>query len=334
MKPSFSRSDFVRKRRPSRFPKKTGETAARPAQKPTHSYQTASLLLPVEPRAIPRRSSHPGRDRSARQGRGAVGGQSYDIAFNLGRTSVRAPAISVSLPQLGPRWISAVITAAMVFLMYTCWNSAAFTVSAAELNGAERLTALEVNSAIGLAGEPIFKAVPAEIIRTLRNAYPELSAVRVRVGFPNRLRVDVVERAPVLAWQQDGATLLIDSHGVPFPARGEVSGLIQVLADQTPIPLEDAADLPIYERPYLDPAIVHAMTILAPYLPTGIPMTYNPTYGMGWQDPHGWFVYFGQNAQDIQMKLVIYQAVTAAFTRQNIQPTLVSVEYLDAPFYK
>lgn len=326
MKPTFSRSDFVRKRRPSRFPKKTRETAARPTQKPMHSYQTASALLPVEGRAIPRRSSHPGRR--------AAGGQSSDIAFNLGRTSVRAPAISVSLPQLGPRWISAVIAAAMIFLMYTCWNNAAFRVSAAELSGAERLTALEVNSAIGLTGEPIFKAVPAEIIRTLRNAYPELSAVRVRVGFPNRLRVDVVERVPVLAWQQGSATILIDSHGVPFPARGEISGYIRVQADQAPTPVEGAADLPIYERPFIDPAIVYAMTILAPYLPAGVPMTYNPTYGMGWQDPHGWFVYFGQDAQDIQMKLVVYQAVTAALTRENIQPTLVSVEFLDAPFYK
>jgi hypothetical protein len=55
---------------------------------------------------------------------------------------------------------------------------------------------------------------------------------------------------------------------------------------------------------------------------------------MGWQDPRGWSVYFGQNTQDIPMKLAAYQTIEDTFTQQGIQPTLISVEYLDAPFYK
>ncbi len=50
-------------------------------------------------------------------------------------------------------------------------------------------------------------------------------------------------------------------------------------------------------------------------------MTYDPQYGMGWQDPRGWSVYFGQNIQDIPMKLVIYQSIVDTFIRQGIQPT-------------
>ncbi len=38
-------------------------------------------------------------------------------------------------------------------------------------------------------------------------------------------------------------------------------------------------------------------------------MIYDPKYGMGWQDPRGWSVYFGQNTQDIDMKKKIYQAI-------------------------
>ena len=63
-------------------------------------------------------------------------------------------------------------------------------------------------------------------------------------------------------------------------------------------------------------------------------MIYDPKYGMGWQDPHGWSVYFGQNTQDIAMKEKVYQAILDTITKQGIQPTLISVEYLDAPFYK
>jgi hypothetical protein len=34
------------------------------------------------------------------------------------------------------------------------------------------------------------------------------------------------------------------------------------------------------------------------------------------------------------MKLTIYQALVDRFINQGIQPTLISMEYLDAPFYK
>ena len=50
--------------------------------------------------------------------------------------------------------------------------------------------------------------------------------------------------------------------------------------------------------------------------------------------PRGWSVYFGQNSQDIEMKKKVYQAMLDTFTKQGIQPTLISVAYVDAPFYK
>ena len=63
-------------------------------------------------------------------------------------------------------------------------------------------------------------------------------------------------------------------------------------------------------------------------------MIYDPKYGMGWQDPRGWSVYFGLNTQEVDMKKKIYQAILDSFSQQGIQPTLISVAYLDAPFYK
>ena len=34
------------------------------------------------------------------------------------------------------------------------------------------------------------------------------------------------------------------------------------------------------------------------------------------------------------MKLVVYQAIVDTLIRQGFQPTLISMEYLNAPFYK
>jgi hypothetical protein len=63
-------------------------------------------------------------------------------------------------------------------------------------------------------------------------------------------------------------------------------------------------------------------------------MICDPQYGMGWQDPRGWTVYFGQNAKDILMKKVVYKTILDTLTLQGVQPSLISVEYLNAPFYK
>jgi hypothetical protein len=55
---------------------------------------------------------------------------------------------------------------------------------------------------------------------------------------------------------------------------------------------------------------------------------------MGWQDARGWSVYFGQTTRDVPMKLNVYQSILDTLSKQGIQPTLISLAYLDAPFYK
>jgi hypothetical protein len=245
---------------------------------------------------------------------------------------VRAP--SISLPHYGPRLVSGLLTGLLVFLLYTMWTSSVFAVSAAEVRGNQRLSGQEINAMLGMAGEPIFKAVPAMLEVNLRTAYPDIAAVQVHVGFPNRLVVEVAERTPLLAWYQGGAVTWIDADGIAFLPRGGADALIQVNSSGTPPQVEMDPAAPLYEQVFIEPATVQAMLTLHPYVPAGIPMIYDPQYGMGWQDPRGWFVYFGQNTEDIPQKLVIYQSIVETFIRQGIQPMLISVEHLDAPFFK
>jgi hypothetical protein len=80
--------------------------------------------------------------------------------------------------------------------------------------------------------------------------------------------------------------------------------------------------------------MVQAILTLAPQIPAGSPMVFDPLYGMGWQDARGWSVYFGQTTRDVPMKLNVYQSILDTLSKQGIQPTLISLAYLDAPFYK
>jgi len=349
-KSNNTRSQFVRQRRTSRFGIKLGskKPAPKPSVKvaPKHSYHPDSVYLPGTPRlntSERKTRSYRSQTGSLRQAQGGTfrqappsgglrqgGAQQY--AFSLGRAEVRAPVIS--LPQFGPRWLSAAATALLIFLIITVWNSSTFAVSGAELRGAQRLDVAEINTALGLQGQPVFTAVPAQLTAELRADFPDVSAARVHVGLPNRLVVDVTERTPLLAWTQNGAVTWIDADGIAFPPRGNVQGLIPVSATGTPAQVTNDPSIPLYERPYLTPAMVQAMTVLYPYLPKDVTMTYDPQYGMGWQDTRGWSVYFGQGTDDIPMKIKVYQAIVDTLTSQGIQPSLISVEYLDAPFYK
>jgi hypothetical protein len=317
-----SRANIVRQRRTPKTP--STHTPQRTKQTARKTYHLTSVYLPVKPQPVARRIPSRATKKSHRNG--------YDIAFTLGRADVRAPALNI--PQLGPRWVSAALTLLLGFLLYAMWTASPFMVTAAEVRGNQRLGAAEINAMLGMIGQPIFKAVPAQIEANLHTAYPDLKSVKVRVDFPNRITVDVVERTPVLAWYQNGVVTWVDASGVAFMPRGEVPGLVQVAANGTPpqVPLDPA--LPIYEQKVIAPEMVQALTVLVGDVPAGMPMMFDPQYGMGWQDPRGWTVYFGQNAKDIPMKKMVYQAIVDTLTLQGVQPSLISVEYLNAPFYK
>jgi hypothetical protein len=327
-KQTAPRAEFVRQRRPSRNPRQGRDATSRQALKhPTkapsrHHSPFASLFLPVEPRVEPRR-------RRAHTSAGTR--QHYEFTYTSTNARVRTPGIT--LPQFNPRWVSAVLTAVLVFTLYTLWNSSTFTVNAAEISGNQRLGANEINASMHLVGKSIFAAVPAQIESTLRADYPDLSSVNVSVAFPNRILIEIAERTPALAWYQNGAMAWVDASGVAFPPRGTAEGMINIVANGTPpqVPVEG---LPAYEQAYVAPEMVQALTALYPYVPAGVPMVYDPQYGMGWQDPRGWQVFFGQTTDDIALKVQAYQAIVDELAREGRQARLISIAYLDAPFYK
>jgi len=251
----------------------------------------------------------------------------------MGRADVRTPGIAI--PQLGTRLLSSLLCVALIFSLYTIWTSSTFKVNGAEISGNQRLGENEINTALQIIGQPIFLAIPAQIAANTLADYPDLSSAEVHVAFPNRIIVSVAERIPLIAWYQDGTMAWIDAQGVAFPPRGKAGNLISVVANGNPPPIQlDPQQAAGQTPPFLHPAMVQVICTLNPYIPGGAPMIYDTTYGLGWQDARGWQVYFGQNTNDIPMKLKVYQAIVDMLTNKGIRPTLISVEYPNAPFYR
>jgi hypothetical protein len=323
-KPTFNRSDFVRQRRTSR--NSDSSRTSKPASAPRRAYHTPSVYLPGTPRPV--QPTRPLTSSSARARR-------YDIAFSVGRADVRAPGLS--LPQVdfsSSRWVSGLLAFLLATMLFLMWNSTAFAVNTAEVMGNQRLSVNEINAVLGIIGEPVFKAVPAQIETNLRTAYPDLEAVDVSVKLPNHIVVQVVERTPVLAWYQNNALTWIDANGVAFMPRGDVPGLVIVIASGAPLNVRNDPNAPIYEQRFINPEMVQAMRLMAAYVPEGRPLLYDPQAGMGWQDSRGWTVYFGHDATQMDLKLRVYAALTEQLLRQGVQPTWINMTYPEAPTYR
>ena len=84
---------------------------------------------------------------------------------------------------------------------------------------------------------------------------------------------------------------------------------------------------------FLDPQMVSAILELAKALPPGKPILYSDRHGLGWKDDGGWDVYVG-DMKNMQMKLSVYQAMVKYLQSQEIEPAMISVEYIHAPYYR
>lgn len=121
-----------------------------------------------------------------------------------------------------------------------------FRVKDIYLQGRQNLPLHLVGGAINIKmGDPIFAQSPSQVQASLQNI-PWIEKVHVKRMLPDRLFINIHERAPVALWQMNGRHHLIDQSGVvitnadlkPFmhlpivvgeKARDKISGFLYVL---------------------------------------------------------------------------------------------------------
>ncbi len=286
----------------------------------------------------------------SRSGRGKGTRRRIDIVLDAPGAEMRLPSLPVI--HMGWRWLSLLLVALFAFMIYQAWTLNTFQVKELQVKGLKLLTAVEVNSALGLQGQPIFVMDPRRIHQDLLSTFPELSAASVQIALPDSVVITVTERIPVLAWRQGGATSLIDANGIALPLRNEavLTNLPVVEASANPTPpsapvsspaspsIEQAANetVPASVSPaqaLLSQETIEAILAIARQAPPKATLLYNAQHGFGWMEKRGWEVYVG-DAQDISMKLKVYGALVMQLEKNEIKPTLISVEYLHAPYYR
>ena len=252
----------------------------------------------------------------------------YDISLNVPGAEMRLPAIPQV--QFGWRMLSSILVVLLGFGLYQLWNAPRFRITDIDVTGLQRLTVSDVNAVLDVIDLPIFSVDGGLLTEQLKAAFPEFSSVSVDTSLPNKVNVVVEERVPILTWKQDGRTLLADANGVVFPVRSELttfSPIVEALSSPpNPSELELAGE---GQKPYLPVEMVSAILSMSAQAPKDTPLLYDAQHGLGWKDPQGWEVYFGDMG-DMGLKLNIYSVMVQKLQSEGITPALVSVEYVHA----
>jgi cell division protein FtsQ len=272
-----------------------------------------------------------------------------DLPLRVPGAEVRLPAIP--LVHLGWRAVSLLMVLLMSASLVLMWKAPIFMVGNAEASGLKRLTVSDLNAVMGTYGKSVFTLNPGSLREALRQAFPEFSKVSVRVNLPSRVKVVVTERQPVISWTQDGVESWVDAQGVSFPPRGapknplvQVEGYGTPASDTTAGITDDKNGVTSAILPSQNPSkpalqlsheLVSAILALGAKMPAETVLVYDSQRGLGWNDPiGGWDVFFGNEDQDMDMKLAIYQALVERLNSEGIKPALISVEYVHAPYYR
>ena len=258
----------------------------------------------------------------------------FQASLSMPGIRLHTPAITLPVVSIGGRLLSFGLSLVLGALIYVAWTLPMFRVAGAQVTGNQRVGTDEINAILNSAGQPIFMLRPAELETRLRLNYPELAGARLRLGLPNLVSVELVERQPIIVWEQGSGFTWIDAEGVAFRPRGAAEGLIAVNALAAPVPGAPSSSDPLSPVPFISGEMVKAIKTLAPHVPPGSPLLYDPRNGLGWADSRGWQVFFGSDARDTALKLQVYQSLVDSLAQRGTYPVFISVQYPNAPFYR
>ena len=259
----------------------------------------------------------------------------FDIALNGQGAEMRLP----SIPVIGFGWrlFSALLIAGLGFAIYFLWTAPFFNVESIDVSGLVRISDEELNAVADVVGKSIIFVDPAKVEQALSAAFPELENIHVETEVPNKVLVNLVERQPVLAWEQDGQTYWIDEYGMAYPPHGDSKPSISVQGSDllASIPIDSEITANEEQQPQSIPVeLVNAVLILNQKIPEGSPITYDSQHGIGWYDSRGWQVYFGSGGEDMELKWKVYWKTFKRLKKAGIRPALISVEHVHAPYYR
>ena len=250
-----------------------------------------------------------------------------------------------------------VLVAGLSYLLLTAFRSPEYFISSVSITGLNRLSEEEVLAELDLIGKHIFTVQPEDVRSVVSAAFPEFWDIRVGVSLPAKVSIRVTERQPMFTWETGDTLMWIDTEGYLIPARGTASEMLAIKADALPVyRLEEnlkteeniskiiqdksiekpgLSSLNFFAQPkHLDSNLLAGVLQLNAWMPEEPYLLYQKQRGLGWEDVRGWDVFVGAKLENINDKMVMYETIVRELEDQGIDPSVVSVEFLYAPYYR
>jgi len=225
------------------------------------------------------------------------------------------------------RTLSALMIVAAFWGLRMVMQDARFISGQPVVKGAVFMSPFQVRSIADAAGVPAFQIDPQEVQARLE-AYPEIEAAQVRILWPAQVEIKILEREPILVWNDAGDPWLLSRDGVAFIRRDSTPTMLQI--DATGPVLSIGQD-PL--QPAIDAEVIRAGLELRDALGDQQALLYDPEHGFGIVDEFGRKVYFGESG-DMQQKVMVYRALGQRLVDKRYPASLISVEDLTAPYYR
>jgi cell division protein FtsQ len=228
------------------------------------------------------------------------------------------------------RWVSGIMTALLILVLYGLFAIDAFYVSSIGVSGVNYLAKEDIFRFTGVADKHIFWIDPDEVREQLESNN-NIAAADVRVSWGEQtVQIIIQERDPVLIWEQDTERVWVDINGIVMYQREDRPDLLRIVYDSRATDPESPPEsLGAYSR--IDKEIVHGALLLRSRLPHIDVLLYDPLKGLGWRDPRGWTAWFGIG-DNMAMKALVYEA-TIAKCGDEVQFNEIDVADPDFPLF-
>jgi len=272
----------------------------------------------------------------------------YSFAIDKVGTELIVPGLPIL--KIGWRLLSGILLVFLSLYLVAFIKMPNFVVQNIETSG---LSAYEINdfeNILQVNGKFVYEIDPQVLEAKLTETYPEIMGLNVIINFPSQVLITGIQRTPVVEWKNGDTSLWIDKDRNIFPSRGKADTVIMVnSSNDPPLSFEDSFLMDLNSdkkndeekdieqsltNKRVDKLLFDAVVRIGTQMPENFVISYDSRTGIGWNDPRGWYVSFGNDLENLDEKLMVYETVLKEFIAKNIQPSFISVENLHAPYYR
>ncbi len=192
-----------------------------------------------------------------------------------------------------------------------------FQVATPYISGNDYLDAEQIQQQAHVTGDNIFMINPAQIAAKLTTFIPQVDEAKIRLGLPNQIAIQVVERQPVLIYSRGDQALWGSADGHLFP----------ITREQVELPLlVDEDGTAAQDDKTLNHGIWDAIQEISMSIPEINEFHYREVYGLFFISPEGWRVYLG-DGENMQKKLATWQTIRQQLLQENRPVKTVDLRY-------